>query len=60
MKTNIPEDVHLLEYMDKVDELYEKMPKDKRTLDYKTWKKEYNELITKVNGWAKEKIFKKQ
>lgn len=48
---NIPDDVHVLEYMDKIDEMFENQP-DKRTKEYKEWKKEFNELVDKVNSWV--------
>lgn len=50
-RSKIPEDVHVLEWMEKIDDMYEKRP-DRRTKEYKDWKKEFNELVDKVNGWV--------
>lgn len=50
-QNKIPEGVSVLEYMDKIDEMYDNRP-DRRTKEYKVWMKEFNELVDKVNGWV--------
>lgn len=55
MENKIPKEVSIIEYTDKVDEMYNNMP-DKRTKEYKEWKKEYNDLVNKVNYWVEFKM----
>lgn len=47
----------LIDYFEKVNEMEDKEPKDKRSKEYKAWKKEINKLFKEANELAGYKVF---